>query len=117
MTVNGNSNHSSNGSVAKGGLAGSENALAPFSNNDSSGPIENGPDATYTIGEHLLWAPRKVRVGCIGAGASGIMFCYKKEKEFGDDIDLVVYERKSLLSRSAHNNPLGWPLWLRGHVN
>jgi cation diffusion facilitator CzcD-associated flavoprotein CzcO len=48
----------------------------------------------YEVSEHLLWAPRKMRVACIGAGASGIMMCYKKEKEFGDSIDLVVYERK-----------------------
>ncbi|KAH6677853.1 hypothetical protein F5X68DRAFT_173604 [Plectosphaerella plurivora] len=49
--------------------------------------------ATYHVSEHILWAPRKMRVACIGAGASGIMMCYKKEKEFGDSIDLVVYER------------------------
>ncbi|KAL1887843.1 hypothetical protein Sste5346_009955 [Sporothrix stenoceras] len=65
-----------------------------FLNNDSSCPVES-EDAEYTVAEHLLWAPRKLRVACVGAGASGIMFCYKKEKEFGDDLDLVVYERQS----------------------
>lgn len=64
-----------------------------FRNLDGATPLELGPDAKYTVGEHILWAPRKVRVASIGAGASGIMLCYKKEKEFGDDIDLVVYER------------------------
>lgn len=32
--------------------------------------------STYKVSEHILWAPRKLRVGCIGAGASGIMLCY-----------------------------------------
>lgn len=80
-------------STSKAAL-GVENPLAGYNQNDSSCPIELTKD--YTIGEHLLWAPRRVRVGCIGAGSSGIMLCYKKEKEFGDDIDLVVYERKSI---------------------
>ncbi|KAJ4177560.1 hypothetical protein NW755_013780 [Fusarium falciforme] len=70
---------------------GVEDPLARYNHNDSSCAIELAQD--YTIGEHLLWAPRRIRVGCIGAGASGIMLCYKKEKEFGNDIDLVVYER------------------------
>ena len=52
-------------------------------------------NAAYKVSEHILWAPRKMRVACIGAGASGLMMCYKKEKEFGDSIDLVVYERTS----------------------
>lgn len=50
------------------------------------------PASAYEVSEHILWAPRKLRVGCIGAGASGIMLCFKKEKEFGDDIDLAVYD-------------------------
>ncbi|KAH8684370.1 hypothetical protein BGZ60DRAFT_367323 [Tricladium varicosporioides] len=64
-----------------------------FNNQNGETPLELGNDAEYTIGEHIMWAPRKIRVACIGAGSAGIMFCYKKEKEFGDDIDLVVYER------------------------
>lgn len=65
-----------------------------FNNQNGETPLELGCEAEYTIGEHIMWAPRKIRVACIGAGSAGIMFCYKKEKEFGDDIDLVVYERK-----------------------
>ncbi|PVH71104.1 FAD/NAD(P)-binding domain-containing protein [Cadophora sp. DSE1049] len=64
-----------------------------FNNQDGFTPLELGENAEYKIGEHIMWAPRKIRVGCIGAGAAGIMLCYKKEREFGDDIDLVVYER------------------------
>ncbi|KAL5317709.1 hypothetical protein ACEPPN_014807 [Leptodophora sp. 'Broadleaf-Isolate-01'] len=64
-----------------------------FNNQDGLTPMELGEDVEYEIGEHILWAPRKIRVGCIGAGSAGIMLCYKKEKEFGNDIDLVVYER------------------------
>jgi hypothetical protein len=66
--------------------------LYTFDNRDGSSPLEVKPDASYKVAEHILWAPRRVRVASIGAGASGIMFCYKKEKEFGDSIDLVVYD-------------------------
>lgn len=65
-----------------------------FDNRTGGTPLETGDPAPYKVSEHLLWAPRKMRVASIGAGASGIMLCYKKEKEFGDAIDLVVYERK-----------------------
>lgn len=65
-----------------------------FNNQDGFTPLELGQTAEYNIGEHIMWAPRKIRVGCIGAGAAGLMLCYKKEKEFGEDIDLVVYESK-----------------------
>lgn len=68
-----------------------------FDNRVGGTPITNADDFLYQVSEHLLWAPRKLRVGCIGAGASGIMMCYKKEKEFGDSLDLVVYEREFLL--------------------
>ncbi|KAH8589603.1 hypothetical protein B0O99DRAFT_725009 [Bisporella sp. PMI_857] len=66
-----------------------------FNNQNGETPLELGDDAQYTIGEHIMWAPRKIRVACIGAGSAGIMFCYKKEKEFGEDIDLIVYDRYS----------------------
>lgn len=68
--------------------------LEPFANRVGGTPVEDGSKTDYKVSEHILWAPRKMRVASIGAGASGIMFCYKKEKEFGDSIDLVVYERK-----------------------
>ncbi|KAL6364108.1 hypothetical protein LRP88_03541 [Fusarium phalaenopsidis] len=64
-----------------------------FDNRAGGTPINHDKTAPYTVSEHTLWAPRKLRVACIGAGASGIMMCYKKEKEFGDSIDLIVYER------------------------
>jgi hypothetical protein len=65
-----------------------------YDNRDGYTPETLGPGWEYTVAEHILWAPRKIRVASIGAGASGIMMCYKKEKEFGDDIDLVVYDRE-----------------------
>ncbi|KPI36748.1 putative sterigmatocystin biosynthesis monooxygenase stcW [Cyphellophora attinorum] len=58
----------------------------------------------YKVAEHILWAPRKIRVASIGAGAAGIMLCYKKEKEFGDDIDLVVYDRYDSCGGVWHAN-------------
>ncbi|UPL03006.1 hypothetical protein LCI18_013940 [Fusarium solani-melongenae] len=64
-----------------------------FDNRIGGTPINHDETTPYTVSEHTLWAPRKLRVACIGAGASGIMMCYKKEKEFGDSIDLIVYER------------------------
>lgn len=67
----------------------------------------------FEIPEHVLWAPRKVRVACIGAGASGVMFCYKKEREFGEDMDLVVYE--SMVPYSSYKQEFGLtsipPFW------
>ncbi|KAF7554065.1 hypothetical protein G7Z17_g3176 [Cylindrodendrum hubeiense] len=45
-----------------------------------------------------------MRVASIGAGASGIMMCYKKEKEFGESIDLVVYERYAKCGGVWHAN-------------
>lgn len=63
-----------------------------FDNRVGGTPINHDETSPYTVSEHTLWAPRKLRVACIGAGASGIMMCYKKEKEFGDSIDLIVYE-------------------------
>jgi hypothetical protein len=65
--------------------------------NDTAEALES--DAAYKVSEHLLWAPRKIRVASIGAGASGIMLCYKKEKEFKEDIDLVVYDRETTPQR------------------
>lgn len=65
-----------------------------FDNRIGGTPISTDEKEAYKVSEHILWAPRKVRVASIGAGAAGIMLCYKKEKEFGDDIDLVVYERE-----------------------
>lgn len=66
-----------------------------FDNRVGGTPISQDDESSaYKVSEHILWAPRKIRVASIGAGASGLMLCYKKEKEFGDDIDLVVYERR-----------------------
>ena len=61
-------------------------------NRDGTTPVSAGQP--YKNAEHILWAPRKIRVGCIGVGAAGLMLCYKKDKEFGADIDLIVYERE-----------------------
>lgn len=77
-----------------GGTNSSTDYWTTFDNRDGATPASNDVNAPYKIAEHILRAPRKIRVACIGAGASGIMLCYKKEKEFGDDIDLVVYDRK-----------------------
>jgi hypothetical protein len=65
-----------------------------FNNQDGYVPESVDPQSPYEIAEHIMWAPRKIRVVCVGAGAAGIMLCYKKEKEFGFEIDLTVYESK-----------------------
>ncbi|KAF4825972.1 FAD-binding monooxygenase moxY [Colletotrichum tropicale] len=64
-----------------------------FDNKVGGTPLNHQFDGPYKVSEHILWAPRKLRVACIGAGASGLTLCYKKEKEFGEGIDLVVYDR------------------------
>lgn len=65
-----------------------------FDNKVGGTPLNHQYDGPYKVSEHILWAPRKLRVACIGAGASGLTLCYKKEKEFGEGIDLVVYDRE-----------------------
>ncbi|KAF5499652.1 FAD-binding monooxygenase moxY [Colletotrichum fructicola] len=64
-----------------------------FDNKVGGTPLNHQYNGPYKVSEHILWAPRKLRVACIGAGASGLTLCYKKEKEFGESIDLVVYDR------------------------
>ncbi|KAF9874299.1 flavin-binding monooxygenase [Colletotrichum karsti] len=67
-------------------------------------PLTHNIEDTYKVSEHILWAPRKMRIACIGAGASGLILCYKKEKEFGDSLDLVVYDRYSACGGVWHAN-------------
>ncbi|KAJ0368140.1 hypothetical protein COL154_002891 [Colletotrichum chrysophilum] len=65
-----------------------------FDNKVGGTPLNHQYNGPYKVSEHILWAPRKLRVACIGAGASGLTLCYKKEKEFGESIDLVVYDQE-----------------------
>jgi hypothetical protein len=82
-------------------------AYEKFRTLDGATSLELGQDAKYTVSNHILWASRKIRVASIGAGASGIMLCYKKEKEFGDDIELFVYERMDASTGPAPSQSTG----------
>jgi hypothetical protein len=66
-----------------------------YNNQDGYTPERLDPELPYKVSEHIMWAPRKIRVASIGAGAAGLMLCYKADKEFGDTIDLVVYDREN----------------------
>ena len=46
----------------------------------------------YRIAERPLYARRRVRVICVGAGATGIQFAYKAERLL-KDVDLQIYDK------------------------
>lgn len=46
----------------------------------------------YRITEQLLYEKRKVRVICVGAGATGIQFAYKAERNL-ENVNIQIYEK------------------------
>lgn len=48
----------------------------------------------YRISEHPLFEKRRLRVVCVGAGASGLQFAYKAERLL-ENVDLQIYEKNS----------------------
>ena len=46
---------------------------------------------------------RKLRVVCIGAGASGLLVAYRLQKHF-DDVELTVFEKNSDVSGTWYEN-------------
>ena len=46
----------------------------------------------YRISEQPLHARRRIRVICVGAGATGIQFAYKAERLLRD-VDLKIYDK------------------------
>jgi hypothetical protein len=46
----------------------------------------------HRISEHPLYARRRLRVICIGAGAGGIQVAYKQERLL-KDVDFQIYEK------------------------
>lgn len=46
----------------------------------------------YRVSEHPLYARRRIRVICVGAGATGIQFAYKAERLL-KDVDLQIYDK------------------------
>ena len=52
------------------------------------------PSSTYTVTEAPIHAGRKIRVVCIGSGASGLLLAYKIRYNFeANDVELQVYEK------------------------
>ncbi|KAL2858525.1 hypothetical protein BJY01DRAFT_567 [Aspergillus pseudoustus] len=74
-----------------------------YNNQDGYTSERLDPALPYQVSEHIMWAPRKIRVASIGAGAAGLMLCYKAEKEFGGTIDLVVYDREPCLALTPYS--------------
>ena len=50
-----------------------------------------------------LYAERKIRVICVGAGASGLCFAYKLQRSF-QNFSLVIYEKNDQVSGTWWEN-------------
>jgi len=61
---------------------------APHENEWYSGRDFDG----YRVTEQPLYARRKIRVICVGAGATGLQFAYKAERLL-KDVELQIYEK------------------------
>lgn len=48
----------------------------------------------YRISEHPLFARRRLRVVCVGAGATGLQLAYKAERAL-EEVDLQIYEKNA----------------------
>ncbi|KAF3003284.1 hypothetical protein E8E14_006499 [Neopestalotiopsis sp. 37M] len=48
----------------------------------------------YRISEHPLFAKRRLRVVCVGAGATGLQLAYKAERAL-EQVDLQIYEKNA----------------------
>lgn len=48
----------------------------------------------YRISEHPLFARRRLRVVCVGAGATGLQLAYKAERAL-EQVDLQIYEKNA----------------------
>lgn len=63
-------------------------------------PLEK--DAAQRL-EGPIHAERHVRVVCIGAGASGLLFAYKMQKHF-NNFSLTVYEKNPEVAGTWYEN-------------
>ncbi|KAK4934390.1 hypothetical protein LTR10_024337 [Elasticomyces elasticus] len=53
---------------------------------------------SYTVTEAALHTGRRIRVLCIGAGASGLLFAYKIKYNFYEsDVELQIYEKNATI--------------------
>lgn len=57
----------------------------------------------YSVEEHALGLPRRLRVVCIGAGATGLDVTYKIKKHLRN-IDLQVYEKNESIGGTWFEN-------------
>ncbi|PPQ63112.1 hypothetical protein CVT24_005823 [Panaeolus cyanescens] len=65
-----------------------------------SAPISAPRDPRLTKPVH---DERHVRIICIGAGASGLLFAYKLQRSF-ENFDLVLYEKNEAIAGTWHEN-------------
>ncbi|KJA23566.1 hypothetical protein HYPSUDRAFT_66248 [Hypholoma sublateritium FD-334 SS-4] len=70
----------------------------------SSQPGESGEFAADGLGCHKpIHSPRRLKVICIGAGASGLLLAYKLQRSF-DYFDLTIYEKNEDISGTWFEN-------------
>lgn len=63
--------------------------------------------AEDTVGKEQINNPiyhrRHIRIICIGAGASGLLFAYKLQRSF-DDFSLTIYEKNESIAGTWFEN-------------
>jgi hypothetical protein len=78
-----------------------EMADFPVHETINAGVLANGNHAVPTDSQQRLGGPihleRPVKIICIGAGASGLLFAYKIQRHF-ENFDLKVYEKNCEVS-------------------
>ena len=72
------------------------------------------PRGLWELHPAIFEPRRKLKVVCIGAGASGLMVAYKLQKHFSD-FELAIYEKNPDISGTWFENrypgyELGWDL-------
>lgn len=69
----------------------------------------NAPNAAHVSGTHNVRGQnpihhaRRLKVICIGAGASGLLLAYKLQRSF-ENFELVVYEKNDAVSGTWYEN-------------
>lgn len=68
--------------------------------NDMSAPVAPVRSSRLT---KPVYDERRVRVLCIGAGASGLLLAYKLQRSF-ENVDLVLYEKNDGIAGTWYEN-------------
>ena len=82
------------------------------SQSSSVSPVLNGTATEATVSHNSLgdsrlrsfiYKERHMKIICIGAGASGLLFAYKLQRSF-NNFSLVLYEKNDRVGGTWHEN-------------